>query len=519
MSAADAGDGAIPTTPPGAAAPAPGTSRRKWLILAVIAVAQLMVVLDGTVVNIALPDAQKALGFGNADRQWIITGYALAFGSLLLLGGKLADLLGRKTTFLAGLIGFAAASAVGGAANGFEMLVTARVCQGVFGALLAPAGLSLLTTTFPGKKERGTAFAVYGAIVASGSALGMLLGGVLTEYLDWRWCLYINLVFAAIGVVGGTRVLEQSRPAIRPKLDLPGTASVCAALFCLVYGFSNAESHSWNAPSTWGFLAAGAVLLATFAAWQARAANPLLPLRIVADRNRGGAYTAIFLVMAGVSGVFLFLTYYLQETRGYSPIETGLSYLPMLVAAVVMGMLSNLVLLPRTGPKPLVAIGLLLAAGGMAWLTTIGLHTGYATTLLGPLIVAGAGMGLALSPSSNTATFRVPASDAGVASAMVNTMQQVGQSVGTALLNTIAVSATTSYFTAHASTTAGSTLESLSALHGYTTAFWWAAGILAAGSLICGALLRRGALAGQGDSGIPAASAARPEPATTRSDS
>jgi EmrB/QacA subfamily drug resistance transporter len=514
MSAADAGDGAIPDPPAGAAA---GPDRRKWMILGVIAVAQLMVVLDGTVVNIALPDAQKALGFGNADRQWIITGYALAFGSLLLLGGKLADLLGRKTTFLAGLIGFAVASAVGGASNGFEMLVTARVCQGAFGALLAPAGLSLLTTTFPGRKERGTAFAVYGAIVASGSALGMLLGGVLTEYLDWRWCLYINLFFAAVGVVGGIRMLEQSRPAIRPKLDLPGTVSICAALFCLVYGFSNAESHSWSTPSTWGFLAASAVLLAAFAGWQTRAANPLLPLRILADRNRAGAYTATFLIMTGISGVFLFLTYYLQETRGYSPVATGLAYLPMLTAAVVMGMLSNLRLLPRFGPKPLIVIGLLLAAGGMVWMTTIGLHTGYATNLLGPLVITGAGMGLALSPASNTATYRVPAQDAGVASAMVNTMQQVGQSVGTALLNTIALSASTSYLVAHALSAPSGTTQSLSVLHGYTTAFWWAAGILAAGCVLCSLLLRGGVLAGQGDSGADDdAPAPLPEPAATR---
>jgi EmrB/QacA subfamily drug resistance transporter len=516
MSAADAGDGAVPN-PPGIAGPEAGPDRRKWMILGVIAVAQLMVVLDGTVVNIALPDAQKALGFGDADRQWIITGYALAFGSLLLLGGKLADLLGRKTTFLVGLIGFAVASAVGGASNGFEMLVTARVCQGAFGALLAPAGLSLLTTTFPGRKERGTAFAVYGAIVASGSALGMLLGGVLTEYLDWRWCLYINLIFAAVGVVGGFRLLEQSRPAVRPKLDLPGTVAISGALFCVVYGFSNAESHAWSTPSTWGFLAAGVVLLAAFAAWQTRAANPLLPLRILADRNRAGAYTAIFLVMTGISGVFLFLTYYLQETRGYSPVATGLAYLPMLTATVATGILSNLRLLPRTGPKPLVIIGLLLAAGGLAWMTTIGLHTGYAASLLGPLVLTGAGMGLALAPSSNTATYRVPASDSGVASAMVNTMQQVGQSVGTALLNTIALSATTGYLTTHAAGTAPSAaLQSLSVLHGYTTAFWWAAAILAAGCVISGALIRRGVLAGQGDSGGPGDTPSpQPEPAAT----
>jgi EmrB/QacA subfamily drug resistance transporter len=513
MSAASAGDGAV-SAQPGARGAASGGSRRRWLILAVIATAQLMVVLDMTVVNIALPSAQKALHFTNADRQWIITGYALAFGSLLLLGGKLADLLGRKQTFLAGLIGFAAASAVGGAATGFGMLVVARVCQGVFGALLAPAGLSLLTTTFPGKKERGTAFGVYGGIVGSGSAVGLLLGGVLTEYLSWRWCLYINVVFAAAGVTGGALLLSrQPSPQRRPRLDLPGAVSVSAAMFCLVYGFSNADTHSWHTPSTWGFLAAGVAGLAVFIVRQARAAHPLLPLRIILDRNRGGSYLAVFLVMAGASGVFLFLTYYLQDTRGYSPVATGLAYLPMLVTALAISIASNVVLLPRTGPKPLVAVGMLLAAAGMVWLTRIGLHSGYAAAILGPLLISGAGMGLVVSPSMNTATYGVPPADAGVASATANTQQQIGTSIGTALLNTLAVSATTRYLTSHltlAGGRLGTTLTSLALVHGYTTAFWWAAGILVAGAVICGTLLRPGVLAGQGDS-QPDTPASQPE--------
>jgi EmrB/QacA subfamily drug resistance transporter len=518
MSAASAGSGAIPAQP-GAAGAAFGGSRRKWLILAVIATAQLMVVLDMTVVNIALPSAQRALHFTNADRQWIITAYALAFGSLLLLGGKLADLIGRKQTFLAGLIGFAAASAAGGAATSFGMLVTARACQGVFGALLAPAGLSLLTTTFPGKKERGTAFGVYGGIVGSGAAIGLLLGGALTEYLSWRWCLYINLVFAAAGITGATLLLSRQPSGRRPRLDLPGTVAVSAAMFCLVYGFSNADTHSWSAPSTWGFLAAGVAGLAVFVVRQATAASPLLPLRIVTDRNRGGSYLAVFLVMAGASGVFLFLTYYLQETRGYSPVHTGLAYLPMLVTALVISITCNIKLLPRTGPKPLVAAGMLLAAAGMAWLTRIGLSSGYAADLLGPLILSGAGMGLVVSPAMNTATFGVPPADAGVASATANTQQQIGTSIGTALLNTLAVSATASYLTSHLTggrPSAG--LTTLAVLHGYTTAFWWSAGILAVGAVICGALLRRGVLAGQGDSGHAGPPVPQPELAAADQD-
>jgi hypothetical protein len=283
-------------------------------------------------------------------------------------------------------------------------------------------------------------------------------------------------------------------------------------MFCLVYGFSNADTHSWGTPSTWGFLAAGAVGLALFVVRQATAASPLLPLRIVADRNRGGSFLAVFLVMAGASGVFLFLTYYLQETRGYSPVHTGLAYLPMLVTALVISITCNIVLLPRTGPKPLVVAGMLLAAGGMAWLTRIGLASGYATDLLGPLLLSGAGMGLVVSPSMNTATFGVPPADVGVASATANTQQQIGTSIGTALLNTLAISATTGYLTSHLTgghATAGT--ATLALLHGYTTAFWWSAGILAAGAIICGTLLRPGVLAGQGDSGQAGPPAPQPE--------
>ena len=494
------GQNANPASP---ASPAPlDTDRRKWLILAVIAIASLMVILDATVVNIALPSAQKALHFTNSEREWIITAYTLAFGSLLLLGGKLGDLVGRRRTFLIGLIGFALASAVGGAASGFGMLVVARACQGLFAALLTPAALSLLTTPFPEKKDRGKAFGVYGAIVASGGAIGLLLGGVLTEYLSWRWCLYINLIFAAIGVTGGLLFVRPQRSTGRPKLDLPGTVSVCAALFCLVYAFSNAATHGWHAPSTWGFLAAGVVLLGAFVALEARVASPLLPPRIVLDRNRAGSYLGVFLAMAAVSGAFLFLTYYLQVTLGYSAVRTGLAYLPMLVAAAVSGALSNIVLLARTGPKPLVVCGMLVAAAGTAWLTQIGVHSGYVSALLGPLLVTGLGIGFVLSPSMNTATFHVPATDAGVASAMAQTQQQIGTSIGTALLNTLAVSATAHYLTANSSAGASagghasSALTNLALVHGYSTAFWCAAGIFVAGAVACGALLRNGRLAG-----------------------
>src|SRR6201991_472418 len=258
-----------------------GADRRRWLILCVIGIAQLMVVLDLTVMNIALPSAQRALHFSTVDRQWVVTAYTLAFGSLLLLGGRLADLLGRKVTFLIGLLGFAGVSAIGGASVNFGMLITARACQGAFGALLVPSALSLLTTTFTEQKERGKAFGIYGAIAAAGGALGLLLGGALTEYLSWRWTLYVNLIFAGVAFIGGAMLLARQSSPVKTKLDIPGVLLVSGSLFCLVYGFSNAASHSWGTPSTYGFIAAGVALAAAFAAWQARAAHPLLPPSVV----------------------------------------------------------------------------------------------------------------------------------------------------------------------------------------------------------------------------------------------
>ena len=333
--------------------PRPPTARwdrRRWLILGVIALAQLMVVLDLTVMNVALPSAQRALGFTTVDRQWVVTAYSLAFGSLLLLGGRLADLLGRKVTFLAGLAGFAGVSAIGGASVNFTMLVTARACQGAFAALLVPSALSLLTTTFTGPKDRGRAFAVYGAIAGAGGAVGLLLGGALTEYLSWRWTLYVNLIFAAVAFAGGALLLKRQPSPVKPRLDIPGVLLVSGAVFCLVYGFSNAATHSWHAPSTWGFLAAGVALGAGFAVWQGRAAHPLLPPRVVLDRNRGGAYASMLIASAGLFGIFLFLTYYLQQTLSYSPLVTGVAFLPLSAGLIIAANLSTIVLMPGSGP-------------------------------------------------------------------------------------------------------------------------------------------------------------------------
>jgi EmrB/QacA subfamily drug resistance transporter len=501
------------TSIPGGAAPAGQAVEpdpRRWLVLGVVGLAQLMIVLDITVMNIALPSAQKALHFSNVDRQWVITAYALAFGSLLLFGGRLGDLFGRKVTFLTGLGGFAIASAVGGASVNFTMLITARACQGVFGALLAPAALSVLTTTFSDPKERGKAFGVYGAIAGGGGLVGLLLGGVLTEYLNWRWCLYVNLIFAAVAAVGAAVFLSSRRSAAAgARLDVLGTVLVSGSMFCLVYGFSNAATRSWHTASTWGFLAAGVVLLAGFVAWQFRSAHPLLPPRVVLNRNRGGAYLAILIVGASMFGLFLFLTYYLQTILGYSPVVTGLAFLPAIAMVMTFAQISNIVLMPRTGPKPLVGLGMLIAAAGMAWLTRIGVHSGYASTVLGPLLVAGAGIGLSMPPSMNAGTFGVAPSDAGVASATLNVGQQLGGSIGTALLNTIATSAAAAYLASHitsaiaVSPSARGALAAAAAVHGYTTGFWWTAGFFAGGAIVCGSLFRRGPLARQAQ-GAPA---------------
>jgi EmrB/QacA subfamily drug resistance transporter len=478
---------------------------RRWLILGVIGIAQLLVVLDVTIVNIALPSAQRDLGFSDDARQWVITAYALAFGSLLLLGGRIADLFGRKWTFIVGLLGFAGASALGGAAQSFGLLVGARALQGVFGALLAPAALSLLTTTFTEPAERAKAFGVFGAIAGAGGAFGLLLGGALTEVLDWRWCLYVSIAFAVPAAIAAMRLLHHVPAPARPRLDFPGTLTASSGLFALVFGLASAQTDGWGDPVTVASLAASAVLLVAFVALQRRVANPLLPLRVVADRNRGGSFLAVATAGAGIFGVFLFLTFYLQNTKGLTPLETGLAFLPMNFTIIATATIVSTRVLARTGPRPLVPTGMALAAVGMALLTRIGVDTPYASHVLPSLILIGLGFGLIVAPAIATATLGVPPHDSGVASAMVNTSQQVGGSIGTALLSTLAASATTDFLTAH-----GPAPEALrqAAVEGYVTAFWWAAAIFAAGALVCGSLLR---------SGVRHAQAHAPEPALAHS--
>jgi len=466
----------------------------RWAILALLGVAQLMVTLDVTIVNIALPSAQRALQFSTDSRQWIITAYALAFGSLLLLGGKLGDLFGRKPTFVAGLIGFSVASALGGQSQSFAMLVAARSLQGAFAALLAPSALSLLTVTFAGSPDRPAAFGIFGAITAGGASVGLLLGGVLTQMLSWRWCLYVNLAIAVPTTIVALRLLVNHRPDMRPHIDLPGVLAASTGLFALVYGFSNAETHSWSAPLTIAALCASAVLLPTFVAIERRVRQPLLPLAVVRDRARGGAFISIAFAGSGPLAVFLFLSFYLQRDLHLSPVMTGLAFLPLTGAVGITATTVQTRIVPRTGAKPLVTAGMSLGVIAMIVFTRLGAGSAYATGVLPGLIVLGVGMGCIFAPAFSTATLGVGREVAGVASAMVNTSQQVGGSVGISILSTVyATAAAGDAIHAHPRATAIAAM-----IHGDTVAFVWAAGMFGVGLIIALIVLpaRHGSRAG-----------------------
>ncbi|MET7818870.1 MULTISPECIES: MFS transporter [Micromonospora] len=465
------------STAPGA--PGAGTSTgaphpRRWIALAVIAVSQLMVVLDATIVNIALPQAQADLGITDANRQWVITAYTLAFGGLLLLGGRIADYWGRKRTFLVGMTGFALASALGGLATTGGMLFAARALQGAFGALLAPAALALLTVLFTEATERAKAFAVYGAIAGGGSAVGLLLGGVLTEYADWRWCLLVNIPVAAIAIALALPLVPESRAHGNTRYDVPGAIVVTAGLVSLVYGFTKAAEDGWDATQTLGFIAAGVALLAIFVVIELRSNHPLLPLRIILDRNRGGAYLASTLIGAGLFGAFLFLTFYFQVVLQYKPLEAGLASLPVTVGVLIAaGGASQL--MPRVGAKPLMVGGAVLAAVAMLALTQIDVDTSFLTLLLPAQVILGMGLGFTFVPLSSLALVGVPEHDAGAASATLNATQQIGGSLGTALLNTMYTSAVAAYLVGRVPNPVNQ-IEAL--VHGYRVAFAWGAALI-----------------------------------------
>ncbi len=478
-----AGEGEPVTALQDAASEAGGTSRAHWWILVVIAGAQLMVVLDSTIMIIALPSAQHALGFSNTDRQWVITAYTLAFGGFLLLGGRISDIFGPKRTLMTGVIGFALASAIGGAAQTTLMLIGARGLQGLFGALLAPSVLSILTSTFTDLRERGRAFGIYATIAIAGSAFGLILGGFLTEYVDWRWCLYVNLPIAALVVVGASAMIPKRQGQRGVRLDVLGVVLGCGGLVSLVYGLGEAGTGGWGATDVIVALILAGVLLAAFILWQAKGPNPLLPLRVLRNRNRAGSFTTIMLAVTAMFGTFLFLTYLLQTIDHYSPLKTGVAFLPLLVLNGLAATQLASRLMPYVRTRLLVVPGLLLSAAGAALFTTLTPDASYVTHVLPSELLLGLGLGLAIVPCISTATQNADPKDVGVTSAMTNTSQQIGASIGTALLNTIAAAATTTYLAVHAR---GDDELAKATVHGYAMASAWAAGIFVLAALIAG---------------------------------
>jgi EmrB/QacA subfamily drug resistance transporter len=437
-------------------------------------------------VNIALPHAQRALHISNADRQWALTAYTLTFGGLLLLGGRVGDYLGRKRVFLGSLFGFAGASAFGAAAQSGVWLFSARAIQGVFAALLAPAVLSLITTTFTEAHERAKAFAVYGAISGTGGAVGLIAGGALTTYLSWRWTLLVNTPIAIAVAFAAFPLLKESRAEGDRHFDVPGAVVATGGLALLVYGFTEASLHGWASARTIAILVVAVILLAQFIVWETRAANPMLPLRIILHRNRGASYASFFLATLAMFSMFLFLSFYFQNVLGYSPLKAGIAFLPFPLGVITSSTIASKTL-PRFGPRALAIAGFALATLGILWLTQLPAGAAYWTHVVPAELLISLGMGQVFVPLSSTALLGVPNHDAGAASALVNTMQQVGGSLGVAFLNTIATSATASYATAHHVLPTAP----LAAVHGFTTAFWVSAGIMALALVVVAALIRR----------------------------
>lgn len=461
---------------------------RRWWGLAAIGLAQLMVVLDMTIVNIALPTAQADLGISDADRQWVITAYTLAFGGLLLLGGRLGDVFGRKRTLIIGLVGFAAASAIGGFAQNFEMLIGARALQGAFAALLAPAALSMLNVTFTDVRERARALGVYGAIAGGGAAIGLILGGALTQYVDWRWTLMVNVPIAIVAVIGSAMFLRDHRtPGVRVRLDIPGAVLVTSGLVAIVFGLSEAEQNGWGSTLVLSMFAVGALLVTAFVFVERRTPHALLPLHLLRDRNRVGALVAVGLSQIGMFGVFLFLTYYMQGVQGFSPMATGFAFLPMVVGMMTGAVGVSARFLPRVGPRRLMVPGLLIAAGSLTYLTQIEVGSSYWVSVLPGLVFLGLGMGMTFMPAMATATGGVRGTDAGVVSATLNTTQQVGGSIGIALLNTIAATATANWIVSNGGPATADVNQA--AVHGFTTAMWISVGAVLLAAAIAAVLI------------------------------
>jgi len=418
-----------------------GPPRRLGLALAVIATAQLMVVLDATIVNVALPHIQTALGFSNTNLEWVVNAYALAFGGLLLLGGRSGDLLGRRRVFIAGILVFTLASLLGGFATSQEWLLTARVLQGIGGAFAAPTALSLIAVTFPEGPPRNRAMGVYAGMSVAGGTVGLLASGLLLTYANWRWVFFVNVPIGLAVALLAPRVLGESERR-RGRFDLPGAITGSLGLAALVYGLVNAATTP-DGVSHWGdtkvivSLAAAAVLLVAFGFIEVRSKHALMPIRVLRSRDRTGAYLVSLCIGTGLFGMFFFLTLFVQNVLGYSPLRTGVAYLPM--AAMIMvasGVASQLV--PRVGARPLMIAGGVLSTGGMLWLSRVTEHSNYASGLLGPELVTAVGLGLLFVPMSLVSLTKVSNNDAGVASSLLNVGQQVGGSIGLAILGTVA---------------------------------------------------------------------------------
>ncbi len=438
---ADASATGSPTPSAAGAATAPSARRHLGLALVVIAAAQLMVVLDATIVNVALRHIQAALGFSGSGLEWVVNAYALTFGGFLLLGGRAGDILGRRRVFIAGVILFATASLLGGFATSTAWLLTCRAIQGVGGAIVAPTALSLVTTTFPEGRERNRAMGVYAAMSIGGAAVGLLAGGILTTYLSWRWVFFVNVPIAIVAALMAPRVLAESQrhPG---RFDLPGAITGTAGLAALVYGLSSAAatgsggSH-WSDPKVIASLVAAVVLLGTFVLIESRSKHALMPLRIFRNRDRSAANLVMLCVGTSMFGLFFFLTIFIETVWGWSALKTGVAYLPMVGIIMAMAGVSSQ-LIARIGAKPLLIAGSTISAVGMFWLSRIDVHSTYAGSLLGPSLLTGAGLGMLFMPLMLVALSKVQDREAGLASSLVNTGQQVGGSIGLALLGTVA---------------------------------------------------------------------------------
>jgi EmrB/QacA subfamily drug resistance transporter len=426
-------------------APPRTTARRTShpaLLLFLIAGAQLMVVLDSTIVNIALPSMGRHFGRSQTDMTWAINAYTLAFGGLLLLGGRAADILGRRRMFIVGLGLFSLGSFIGGVAANFDMLLIGRVIQGIGGAIAAPTALSLITTLFKEGPERNRAFAVYAGVSGGGAAIGLLLGGVLTEYLDWRWVLFVNVPIGIALMVGGFLYIHTSE-RLSGKFDIVGSLLSVAGMVAVVYGFINAANHSWTAGTTVASLVGGVVLLGAFVLYESRSTIAMMPMRIFANRSRAGAYVIMMIIGAALFGMFYFLTFFIQGVMGFSSLKTGISYLPFSAVIIVgSGIVSQV--LPRVGPKPLLVLGSAFLTGGLFWFAQVGTATKYWSGVFPPMMVMATGMAMVFITLTVVAVTKVTNTDTGLASALLNVGQQVGGSIGLAVLATAFASASKS---------------------------------------------------------------------------